>query len=232
LQKECHVAPAGVRTADTRKTVDAASEFYIMNRTFIYEFFPPTESPVTGPTVDLSIQEIEDAGIKEVLQTPGAALGTWALFESLLAPTGDSSPFVFREPLGQSREVKVALSGLFGRFVARAYLQRYLGLSIFGHLGRSTITLDGRLGIEVVRRAAGDLPDWVACAANLRDLAVAEAKGSHDPSGPSGALQRAWEQAHRVDIKVRARKATVKRIAIATRWGHRKSIGGYHVAIR
>ncbi len=28
--------------------------------------------------------------------------------------------FIFKEPLGQAREVKVALSGLFGRFVARA----------------------------------------------------------------------------------------------------------------
>ena len=32
--------------------------------------------------------------------------------------------------LGQAREVKVALSGLFGRFVARAYLERYFSLSL------------------------------------------------------------------------------------------------------
>ena len=33
---------------------------------------------------------------------------------------GAGTPFVFRDPLGKAREVKVALSGLFGRFVARA----------------------------------------------------------------------------------------------------------------
>ena len=30
----------------------------------------------------------------------------------------------------KAREVKVALSGLFGRFVARAYLERYFSLSL------------------------------------------------------------------------------------------------------
>jgi hypothetical protein len=36
---------------------------------------------------------------------------------------------VFKEPLGQAREVKTALSGLFGRFVVRVYMERYLGIS-------------------------------------------------------------------------------------------------------
>ncbi|WP_245441937.1 hypothetical protein [Mesorhizobium hawassense] len=65
--------------------------------------------------------DIEDAGIREVLQTPGAAYGAWSILDALLTPTGVGTPFIFREPLGQAREVKVALSGLFGRFVARAY---------------------------------------------------------------------------------------------------------------
>lgn len=39
---------------------------------------------------------------------------------ALLTPTGTGTPFIFWEPLGQAREVNVALSGLFGRFVARA----------------------------------------------------------------------------------------------------------------
>lgn len=91
-----------------------------MTRTFGYKFSPAAQDPVPGPTVALTVQEIEDAGVKEVLQTPGAALGSWALLDSLLAPTGPGTPFLFREPLGQAREVKVALSCLFGRFVARA----------------------------------------------------------------------------------------------------------------
>ena len=85
-----------------------------MTRTFIHNFQPASASPVTGPTVDLNISEIEDAGIREVLQTPGAAYGSWSILDALLTATGPGTPFVFKEPLGQAREVKVALSGLGG----------------------------------------------------------------------------------------------------------------------
>jgi hypothetical protein len=81
-------------------------------------------SSITGATVDLDFADIEDAGIREVLQTPGAAYGASSIFDALLAPTGVGTPFIFREPLGQAREVKVALSGLFGSFVAPAYQRR------------------------------------------------------------------------------------------------------------
>ena len=122
--------------------------------------------------------------LKEVLQTPGAGFSSWAFLDTLLRP---GAPFVFHKPLGQSREVKVALSGLFGRFVARAYLEKYFGLSVFAHLGRGTLVLDGPRQIDVHRREQGDLPDWIACTASLSNLTVAEAKGSHDPSGPNRA---------------------------------------------
>ena len=190
-----------------------------MTRTFRHDFYPYYESPIAGANAELTIAEIEDAGLREVLQTPGATLGSWAMLEGLLAPTGDCTPFVFREPLGHAREVKVALSGLFGRFVARAYLQRYFNLSIFAHVTDSHIVLDGRLGVETVRRAPGDLPDWIACTSDLSGLTIAEAKGSHALSGPEQALDRAWNQATRIDIVVAGGRATVKRLAIATRWG-------------
>jgi hypothetical protein len=35
--------------------------------------------------------------------------------------------------------VKVALSGLFGRLIARAYLERYFNQPIFAHLGSRVI---------------------------------------------------------------------------------------------
>lgn len=190
-----------------------------MTRTFLHNFDPPTSSPVTGETVDLEVSEIEDAGIREVLQTPGAAYGAWSILDALLTPTGAGTPFIFREPLGQAREVKVALSGLFGRFVARAYLERYFDLSIFAHLGSRTIDLDRRRQVKVTRLSRGDLPDWIACASDLSSLTVAEAKGCHDIGGPAKALNRAWAQAGRIDITAGGRKVTVKRIAIATRWG-------------
>lgn len=190
-----------------------------MTRTFLHSFDPPSASPITGATVELDVAEIEDAGIREVLQTPGAAYGAWSILDALLAPTGVGTPFIFREPLGQAREVKVALSGLFGRFVARAYLERYFNLSIFAHLGSQTIDLDRRRKVKIRRLSRGDLPDWIACASDLSSLTVAEAKGCHDPRGPAKALTRAWAQAGRIDVTAQDRKVTVKRIAIATRWG-------------
>ena len=190
-----------------------------MTRTLLHSFDPPAESPVSGPTVDLEVSDIEDAGIREVLQTPGTAYGAWSILDTLLTPTGAGTPFIFKEPLGQAREVKVALSGLFGRFVARAYLERYFKLSIFAHLGSRIINLDRRKKIKVKRLARGDLPDWIACASDLSSLTVAEAKGCHDVGGPAKALDRAWAQAKRIDVTVKDRKVSVKRIAIATRWG-------------
>ncbi|WP_245283747.1 hypothetical protein [Bradyrhizobium sp. URHD0069] len=193
--------------------------FRIMTRTFIHSFDPANASPVAGSTVSLEVSEIEDAGIREVLQTPGAAYGAWSILDTLLTATGQGTPFIFKEPLGQAREVKVALSGLFGRFVARAYLEHYFNLSIFAHLSSRSLLLDGRRQVEIVRRARGDLPDWLACAADLSSLTVAEAKGCHDSGGPAKALARAWTQAQRIDVTAKGKKVTIKRIAVATRWG-------------
>ena len=193
-----------------------------MTRAFRHTFEPAHQNPISGQDVHLTIREIEDAGLLEVVQTPGAAFGSWAVLESLLQP---GPRFVFREPLGQAREVKVALSGLFGRFVARAYLQRYFNLSIFKHLDRRNTVLDRRREIRIERRAAGDLPDWVVCTNNFANVIVAEAKGCHDRSGPGYALRRAWNQAGRIDVVAKSGRVTVKRIAIATRWGMRTDDG-------
>lgn len=184
-------------------------------RTFQHTFDPTVNSPVAGPDVQLSVREIESAGLREVLQTPGTTFGSWEILDTLLAP---GTGFVFREPLGHAREVKVALSGLFGRFVARAYLERHFGLSVFAPLGGNCIVLDGRRSIEIRRRKRGDLPDWIAASRTLQDLTIAEAKGSHDPSGPAAALERAWAQADRVDVHSNGRHVSVKRMAIVTRW--------------
>ena len=113
--------------------------------------------------------------------------GAWSILDALLTPTGAGTPFVFREPLGQAREVKVALSGLFGRFVARAYLERYFNLSIFAHLGSRTIDLDRRRQVKITRLSRGDLPDWIACASDLSSLTVAEARRDMSPTFPCAA---------------------------------------------
>jgi hypothetical protein len=122
-----------------------------VSRTFIYSFTPASKDPAPGPTIELDVAQIEDVGIREVLQTPGAPYGAWSILDSLLEPTGTRTPFIFRQPLGQAREVKMALSGLFGRFVARAYLERYFDLSIFVHLGGRTVDLDRRSRARIKR---------------------------------------------------------------------------------
>lgn len=191
-------------------------------KTFLHSFHPWHKSPVPGIRVKLSVEEIEAAGIREVLQTPGAALGSWSLLDALLAKRNE---FRFVEPLGQAREVKVALSGLFGRFVARAYLERYLGLRYFAHLGEPEIELGGMLRVRVKRRPGheGDLPDWVACAGNLTQLTVAEAKGSHAYSGPGSAITQARKQVNRVHVFGLRGQLPVKQVAVATRWGMLKN---------
>lgn len=185
---------------------------------FHHRFTPRRGSPL-GNSVELDTREIEDAGVMEVLQTPGAALGTWAVFDALLVPGHEW--FVFHSPLGQSREVKTALSGLFGRFVARAYASRYLGYTHFQTIHSPPMALTG--GGGMVRRsrgmATGDLPDWAAWSAPTGALAIIEAKGCNAHSGLGTVLTNAYEQAKRATIMVGRRNATFKRFAIATRWG-------------
>lgn len=45
-----------------------------MTNSFLHSFDPPASSPVTCATIDLDVSEIEDAGIREVLQTPGGCI--------------------------------------------------------------------------------------------------------------------------------------------------------------
>jgi len=184
---------------------------------FNYRFEDQTGA-ITNSAISLGVREIEDAGVLEILQTPGAALGNWQFLDALLDPA--SSSFSFLEPLGHAREVKTAVSGLFGRFVARAYATRYLGLTHFVHVRKPPMTLGGMLRgtLQRVPRQRGDMPDWVAWGPNV-GMAIVEAKGCHDRNGPEAALARAFAQAERAEIRIRGRRVPFKRYAIATRWG-------------
>jgi hypothetical protein len=180
--------------------------------------FEDLAGTVTNGTVSLTVRQIEDAGVLEILQTPGAALGSWQFLGALLDPA--VSTFSFLEPLGHAREVKTAVSGLFGRFVARAYATHHLGLTHFVHVRKPPMRLGGMLRGELRRVLGrrGDMPDWVAWGP-VPGMAIVEAKGCHDAKGPDAALARAYKQAERGEIRVRGRRAPFKRYAIATRWG-------------
>ena len=73
-----------------------------MTRTFLHSFEPAAAEPVSGASLDLEVSDIADVGIREVLQTPGAAYGAWSILDALLAPTGTGTPFIFKEPLRQT----------------------------------------------------------------------------------------------------------------------------------
>jgi hypothetical protein len=184
---------------------------------FIHRFDPAAADPV-GSTCALSTIEIENAGLLEILQTPGAPVGHWGLFDPLLDP--GNPDFVFRETLGKSREVKTAISGLFGRFVARAYATRYLNFTHFAHIHSPPMRLHRLSRALVVRRPRhrGDLPDWAVWSPRM-GMGIVEAKGTHAPAGPGRILASAYRQAERVEIQIGGRRARFKRYAIATRWG-------------
>jgi hypothetical protein len=186
-----------------------------MSRRFDHDFTPASADPI-GDVAQLTTLEIANAGLREVLQAPGAALGSWALLDALLDP--DTEDFRFLEPLGRSREVKTALSGLFGRFVARAYAERHLRIPYFAHITDETMAVDPVTNARIRRLAPGDLPDWVTWRADTQALAIVEAKGSHEPGQPKRALKRAKDQAERVTVEIDGVEAPLKRFAIATRW--------------
>src|SRR5579863_10361189 len=98
-------------------------------RTFHHTFSPFTHPLSHLGAVSISTTEIAQAGIIEIIQLALSAAPFDLLLENLLVP-GDHW-FKWLGPLGQIRETKTALSGLFGRFVARAYLTKFLGFTHF-----------------------------------------------------------------------------------------------------
>lgn len=186
--------------------------------TFEHQFEDAFGTILSQSAVHLSVREIEDAGVVEILQTPGAVLGHWQFLSALL---DNSVPtFSFLEPLGHSREVKTAISGLFGRFVARAYATKYLGLTYFLHVRKPPMRLSGLMHgfLARVPGQQGDMPDWVAWGAGV-GMAIVEAKGCHDIKSPRASLDRAFAQAERAEIIGPRGPVPFKRYAIATRWG-------------
>jgi len=91
--------------------------------------------------IELSTGEIADAAIREICQLSLSAAPFDLLLEQLLAPA--DKWFRWIGPLGEIRETKTALSGLFGRFIARAYLTRYHGFAYFEPVRSETQALAG-----------------------------------------------------------------------------------------
>lgn len=187
-------------------------------RKFRHSFFSP-DYRRENLIIELTTEEIAAAAVEEILQI-GLSASPFNLFvEQLL--TEDEEWFKWKAKLGNVRETRTALSGLFGRFVARAYLTRYHDYHHFEPIASDTQSLAGWPYIEV-RRAegvVGDLPDWIVSSRrDANDFAIAEAKGSHNKSGFNDALASAKAQVRRINVHAGETILATKRYAIATRW--------------
>jgi hypothetical protein len=187
------------------------------NRRFQHSFSPASQGTGSLSTIDLTTTEIAQAAIREIIQISLSAAPFDLFLDQLLVP---SDPwFRWIGPLGQIRETRTALSGLFGRFVARAYLTRYFQFRYFEPIRSDTQTLAAWPNFSIRRVGDGDLPDWIATtAAGANSVAIAEAKGSHNTSGYRAALDSAKNQARRIEIMSGPTVLTVKRYAIVSRW--------------
>ncbi|ACS40559.1 hypothetical protein [Methylorubrum extorquens] len=165
----------------------------------------------------LTTTEIADAAIREIVQLSLSAAPFDLFLDQLLVP-GDAW-FRWVAQLGQIRETRTALSGLFGRFVARAYLTKYCGFGYFEPIRADLQALAGWPSLTIRKNDSGDLPDWMtATVAGANAYAVAEAKGSHNTQGVEAALGAAKKQVGRIDIMSGTASLTTKRYALATRW--------------
>lgn len=186
-------------------------------RRFHHNFTPAGQGTWGQSQIELATGDIANAAIREIVQLSLSAAPFDLLIEQLLVPA--DRWFRWVSPLGQIRETRTALSGLFGRFVARAYLAHYCGFAYFEPIHSDVQSLAGWPNFTIKRTQEGDLPDWViASIAGANAVAIAEAKGSHNIAGAAASLGSAKEQVKRIDVLSGGVTLTVKRYAIATRW--------------
>ena len=129
-----------------------------MAREFPQLFVDDQGKYLKGFPVHLGVSNIEEVGLMEVLQPTGAKFGNWNFLEELIVKKAKKNFFVFKSQLGAAREIKVSLSCLFGRFIARTYLQKYFGVANFFHLESDEFTLCGPKRIKVKRCGEGTSP--------------------------------------------------------------------------
>ncbi|MCC8955035.1 hypothetical protein H8B02_16785 [Bradyrhizobium sp. Pear77] len=123
-----------------------------------------------------------------------------------------------------------AFSGLFGRFFARAYLERYYGFACFSPIDGNPTAISKRMRVARLPGRGSELPDWV-CGGPKR-LAIAEAKGTSQPGtgaggGRPGPIKTAEGQIQGVVIekllgsgsKKRWTALSTKGWAVMSRWG-------------
>lgn len=181
---------------------------------------PPSE-------IELDIADVARCALGEVFQTAPHSASAFAFLEDLLAPGGQ---LVWREGgLGRGTEMRRSFSALFGRFFARSYLQVHHGYIWFSAIDGNPFRLSENWRVAKRNNSKTEMPDWVCARAG--ELAIAEAKGSHqtgNPTGPGypGPIKTASGQIQGVLVQRRVGSGRsawvnkqVKGWAVMSRWG-------------
>ncbi|MES0022361.1 MULTISPECIES: hypothetical protein [unclassified Mesorhizobium] len=178
--------------------------------------------------VSFDIDEVARSAWNEILQTAPRSNSLFAFLEDLLEP---SPNLVWRgRGPGRGTEMRRSFSGLFGRFFARAYLEVHHEFVWFAAIDGDNFHLSPNWRISRKPRSQTEMPDWIC--ARPGELAIGEAKGSHQKSNASrggmpGPIKTADGQIRgvRVQKRVRNRPRTtwrskrVKGWAVMSRWG-------------
>lgn len=196
-------------------------------RIWLRRSVPSAPNP-PGAWQDLELSVIGNAAARETFVTATSHMAAiWTdLFRSMIAQ-GPELRWRGSGP-GVGRDARIAFSGLFGRYMARAYLTEYEGVRVLVPLDAAKRELEQNgYVIKKDPQSRGYEADWIGID-NL-GLVIVEAKGTFDsgkaswrgPYSRPPILQTAIEQAERTavfDIR-NGRKLPAKRWAIASRWG-------------
>ena len=178
----------------------------------------------------VGLSELGRAAARETFVTetiPFAAAWT-GLFRGMLA---NHPELRFRENgPGVGKDAKVAYSGLFGRFVARAYLEACADVVVLVPLDVANRAFQQtRYSITKDPTDPGLEADWVGLD-DRTNLVIAEAKGSSDKgirtwAGPDRlpkVLSTGIGQSRRTNVLVNGQRLPAKRWAIASRWANER----------
>jgi hypothetical protein len=206
-----------------------------LSRNLRYEIEPNNLRPplIAADTITIDIPSLALSASRELTQTSPVIMGLGQAIHDLLMPGVSDWRWRGSGP-GVGREVRRAMSGLFGRFIARWYLETYHGARAFVPIDRDTFTfhvpLTG-LSFRVRRRLEGtsDLPDWVwaappAAPGGHPTAGFLEAKGTYYRNQLLRSLDGAHTQLRQLTIEYRAansvswRSLQTKGWAVATGW--------------
>ncbi len=170
---------------------------------------PPTARPASvpaGPRVDVDLHTLARAASLELSQNAAPLLGLATLIEDLLVPGDTSFTWRGRGP-GLGREVRRAISGLLGRFMARWFAHQHLHVAACIAIDSDDVALPGttprRLRATRIPGTKGDLPDWVwvGTVGRRPPAGLLEAKGTYFRNKMNATMQGAAGQLGRMRIE-------------------------------